>query len=210
MQPGLGVVCVKVKSAKGSSFQVVLKCVLWKGENGRKLKKLIPLNQRSLGETHRGSTIVRAAVHLDWGPIPARTLSSSVRSAMDVLTFKRHIHQSVVRLGTEGKGFTSLVLSNNILPAQCKLQRIWSYDLKLFWHILWCFRNEWDAASVFGLVGTLSTMWPQAFTKLIRILNIRLLLNIAEVGQQYLQVTGERRGVCACLCWYVQTSGVNT
>lgn len=52
------------------------------------------------------------------------------------LTFKRHIRQSVVRLGTEGKGFTSLVLAKDILPAQGKLQAVWIYELKLLWHIL--------------------------------------------------------------------------
>jgi len=139
VHPGLEVVHVnilKVKSAKGSSFQVILKWLLRTDENGRKFEKLIQLNQRSLEETYRGSTIKsqssspsRLGSHL----CPD---SGQYQKISNGCTYVQLLLRDVVRVGTEGKGFTSLVLSKDILPAQCKLKPIWIHDFKLFWHIL--------------------------------------------------------------------------
>lgn len=82
------------------------------------------------------------------------------------------------------------VLSEDMLPAQCKLQPIWIYILRQFWHVVRCFWDVWNVAVVFGLVGTL--MWPQAIQNWSNSCLSLYLLNIAKVGQQDLQVAGEK------------------
>lgn len=93
MQPGLGAAHVsswKVKSAKGSRTHSGLKWLLWEGENGRKLKKLVPLTQRPWKEHRDRPARVRAALPPGWDPISGLTLARARTSIMDVLTLKRY------------------------------------------------------------------------------------------------------------------------